>query len=206
MKATLFCGLICLMGIYATCNKRYDCKQTSYSFEALYKAYPNRDSLKINDTIWLELNTSVQLKDLMSNILVDYSGAANFGTAISILELVRGENDPAPVPSANKFSFVVVQGAALKSIKQDQIREFQFEEKDGAYQFKLGIVPQEKGLFAFGLGNSANVYRKNDKCTKATFNLTFKDTDQHLYLYEQSRPGYAISEYERQHMYCFKVY
>lgn len=115
-------------------------------------------------------------------------------------------NNPGVVPSANSFENILIMGSSVNSVNPQQLQEFLFEEKNGMYLFKVGVVSQKKGLFMIAPGDAANVYRKNDECTKANFSLTLKDTDQHLYLYEQSRPGYMPSEYERTHMYCFKVY
>lgn len=92
------------------------------------------------------------------------------------------------------------------ALNQEQLCEFLFEEKNGMYLFKVGIVPKRKGLFMIGAQNASNVYQKKDKCRKSNFNLTFKDTDQHLYLYEQKRPEYVLSDYDREHLYAFKVY
>jgi hypothetical protein len=200
MKSTVCCLVIWYLGTHAICNKRSDCSQTVYSFEAFFKAFPDKDSIKIGDTIWLELNTPVQLKDILTNQMVDYSGAINLGTAIAYLDLT------ATIPAANHFDNIPVKGSVVQSGKPDQIREFLFAEENGTYRFKIGIVAKNKGLFAIGPGNAANVYTRKNKCDKAGFNLTFKDTDQHLYLYEQSRPGYQPSAYERTHMYCFRVY
>ncbi len=165
------------------------------------------DSLRINDTIWLEANIPTQLKNLITNQEVSYVGAVNLGTAISYLELIGGSfSDPGSIPAANSFENILNKGSASQTDKQDQIRAFLFKEEGPMYFFKLGIVPKRKGLFAIGPGNAANVYTRSNKCDKAGFNLTFKDTDQHLYLYEQSRPGYTPSGYEQTHVYTFKVY
>ncbi len=102
MKTIVFYLLIFYLGTWASCNKDFDCRGTIYSFEAFYKAYPDKDSIKINDTIWIESNTPTQLKDLISNRMVDYSGAANLGTAIDYLEILGGDfNNPGVIPSAN---------------------------------------------------------------------------------------------------------
>lgn len=198
---------IALLSIYATCNKRLGCHEAIYSFEANYSIRPDADSIHVGDTVWLELNTSTKLINLYTNQLVDYSGAANFGTAIGYGQLLGGGVlDPGGKPAADSFENVVVKGVSDHSLKPDQVRSFLFTEENGMYVFKLGIVPKAKGLFVIVPGNAVNVYTKKNKCVKANFSLTFKNTNQHLYLYEQSRPGYIPSEYERTHMYCFKVY
>jgi hypothetical protein len=207
MKTTLYCLLICYLSIWASCNKNFDCRGTVHNFEAFYKAYPDTDSIRVNDTIWIELQTSTQLKDIMTNQMVDYSGAANLGTIIGYSEMTGGDlYNPGGTAAANSFENILINGSSVQSLNPDQIREFLFEENNGMYLFKVGIVPKKTGLFLIGAGNSQNVYQKNNSCRKSNFELTFKDTNQHLYLYEQNRPGYTPSEYEQTHAYCFKVY
>jgi hypothetical protein len=87
----------------------------------------------------------------------------------------------------------------------NQNRDYLFIEANSEYKFKLGIIPKRVGVFTFSPSNSGTVRRANDNCSKAVFNITFANTNQHLYVYEQNRPGYTPSEYERTHMYCFKV-
>lgn len=206
-KIAAIISFVGLTAIYAMCNKRIDCSQTIYSFQANFSIYPDLDSNRINDTVWLELQTSTQLKDAIGNQNVDYSGAQNFGTAINYLEITGGNlMDPGVFPAANSFENILRKGSEVQSIKPDQVREFLFKEETGIYLFRVGIVPKKKGLFMISPSNAANVYTSKNKCDKANFILTFKNTNQHLYLYEQSRPGYKPSEYERTHGYFFKVY
>jgi len=207
MKTICYCLFISYLGIWASCNKNFDCRGSIYSFETFYKASLYADSVRINDTIWIELNASTHFKDLTSNRTVDYSGAANFGTVISYLEFTGGDvQSPGVIPAANNFENILIKGSSVKPIDPEQLRDFLFKEENEMYKFKVGILPKKKGTFAIAPSNAGSVYQKNDKCTKADFSLTFKDTNQHLYLYEQNRPGYVPSEYEHTHMYCFKVY
>src|SRR5689334_11622357 len=84
----LFLSLIALMCIYAQCNKRLDCANTVYSFEMGIKAYPDKDSINVGDTIWLEVNEPTTLKDVFSGKMIDYSGAVNLGSFVSFSKLV----------------------------------------------------------------------------------------------------------------------
>jgi hypothetical protein len=207
MRTLFYCLVICYLGIWASCNKSFDCRGTIHNFEAFYKAYPDRDSIRVNDTIWLELKTSTQLRDRTTNEMVDYSGAANFGTVIGYVELMGGDaSDPGAIAAANHFENILVNGSSVPPLRPDQLREFLFEEENGMYLFKVVIVAKKKGVYLIGAGDAAGVYQRSNSCRKSDFKLTFENTDQHLYLLEESRPGYTVSEYERTHAYCFKVY
>jgi hypothetical protein len=195
-----------ITGIFGTCSKKIWCANSLYSFETNIRAYPDYDSIKINDTIWLEYTSATQLKDTAINKIVDYSKAENLGTAISFLEMIGGNfNDPGSKAAADSFGILILIGKLLSNPLTSQVKEFRFEEIAAAYRFKIGIIPKAKGIYCFAPSDAANVYRSNDKCTKAYFRITFNNTNQHLYLYEKSRPGYTPSQYELTHMYCFKV-
>jgi hypothetical protein len=178
-----------------------------YSFEGSYRAYPALDSIHINDTIWLESTVPVQLYDFVSNQTVDFSRAENLGFAANYIEMTGGDvQNPGGIPAANNFTNVLIKGIEIPSPNLEQTRVFRFTEENGNYFLKLGIVPKKKGLFLLGFGNSTNVHTKANKCIKAAFAFAFTDTQQHLYLYEQSRPGYVLTGSDRAHLYAFKVY
>ncbi len=199
----LFLAIICVSG---TCKKRFGCYDTMFSFETNIKAYPDYDSLKANDTIWLEYSAPVQLKDTFLDRIIDYSGAENLGTSISFIEMIGGSfGNPGAIEAADSFDIITLIGKSIATPSSHRIKAFSFEEISGNYRFKIGIIPRKKGIFSLAPSDAARVYRANDKCTKASFGITFRNTNQHLYLYEQNRPGYTPSEYEATHMYCFKV-
>jgi hypothetical protein len=206
-KSIIYSLLVGVISVYATCNKRLDCHTTIYSFEAKYTVRPDSDSIHPGDTIWMELTSSTQMNNLFTNQVVDFSGAENFGTAVGYAKITGGNIlDPGVTPAADSFENALIKGTSVPSQQPDQVRSFFFSEENGMYVFKLGIVPKVKGLFMISPGNAVNVYTNKNKCDKANFSLTIKNTNQHLYLYEQSRPGYVLSAYDRGHLYVFKVY
>ena len=198
---------ISYLSIYSSCSKRVNCKDIVYSFETNITAYPDLDSLNINDTIWLDFSCSTRLRDVITGTWIDYSDAENFGTAINFHEFKGGSfSDPGVIAAVSAFEYKLIYGVFLPDNHlPEQNRDYKFMEVGNEYRFKLAIIPKRKGNFSVSPGNAANVYTKQNKCDKAGFSITFANTNQHLYLYEQNRPGYTPSEYERTHMYCFKV-
>lgn len=179
--------LFCTILIYATCKKNSDCANTVYVFSSEIKAYPDLDSVNIGDTIFLELNQPVISRDINSRVEVNYKNAVNFGTAIGFAEFISSSN--INTEAASKFNYKLVLG--IEQVRPDSIkfREFRFVETDQFYKFKLAIVPRFRGVFKLFVSNAANVYRIDDKCTKAGFAINFTNTNQHLYLNEVSFPG-----------------
>jgi hypothetical protein len=209
-----FCFLAILVFIsmtatFSTCKKGgLGCVNNVYNFRTEAQAYPDKDSIKLGDTLWIKVNSLTTLIDLNSNQTVDFSGASNLGNAISIVKFTGNGSisDPAADYAANDFKYVAVIGVQVNNPFIEGIREYLFAEDFNQYKFKLAIIPQKIGVYSIGISNSVNVGRQSDKCTKAGFEFYFANTDQHLYLLQKNRPGYVISEYERAHLYCFKVY
>jgi hypothetical protein len=197
---------IYLITISSTCKKRINCSAKNYSFPANAKAYEDLDSIIINDTIWIEFDHSVIFRDTLSGQNIEYSNAANLGFGLTFDKFVGGSvSNPGTIPAVSSFSILLLHGTALNSLQPDRIKSFNFLELNGRYIFKIGIVAKEVGVFSVSISNAANVYRRNTECEKASFNITYSNTNQHLYFYEQNRPGYTPSQYEMTHMYCFKV-
>lgn len=189
--------------VFATCRK--NCVETSYSFNISARAYPDKDSIHVGDTLWLEVNAPTTLHDNLSGTTVDYSGAENLGTAVKLLSINGGSlSDPGTSYVMDSFDFVLQIGRAYSS---DQFaNNYLYEGVNNEYKFRLAVIPKRTGTFCLGISDATNVYRNKNKCTKASFITNYNETNQHLYLYLNSRPGYDISNYERTHLYCFKVY
>ena len=199
--------LISCLSIYSSCKKRINCNEIIYSFQTNIKAFPDLDSIYINDTIWLDFSCPTQLLDAYSARTVNYTGAENFGTDVSFLEFTGGSvANPGGIAAADAFEYKLIYGIFIPDNHlPNQNKDYKFIEIGNEYKFKLGVIPKRRGIFTVSPGNATNVYTKNNKCDKANFSITFANTNQHLYFYEQNRPGYTPSEYERTHMYCFKV-
>jgi hypothetical protein len=165
-----------------------DCAQTKYSFELGVKATPDKDSIAIGDTLWFEVNSPIQFKDAVTAQIIDYSKAENLGSGITFSAL--SSNSEFTVNSVDKFNYVLKDGIELRHGYSNGLgNEYQFIEKNNRYVFLLGIVAKEKGVYSIVFSNAGNVYRSNDKCTKASFNIIFENTNQHYPLNPFYIPG-----------------
>ena len=173
------------------------CADTKFSFQTGIRAYPDRDSIHTGDTIWFEANVPTSLTDTKTNQLIDYSGAVNMGTYIALDRLTGGSiANPNNTYAAGEFKLVLLNGNESNNVLPERIRSFLFIESGKQYSLKFGIIPQKKGIYYAGIGNPANVYRKSDPCTKAGYGIKFINTNQHLYFYQNDRPGYVIQGLE----------
>ena len=202
-RIAIFLELLFIL-LVSSCRK--NCVETNYSFSINVIARPNLDSINVNDTIWLELDALTSLTDNNSGNTIDFSNAGNLSTVIQAGRFVGGNIlNPGVVDADNEFEFTVIKGTALQNNNPGAITEIKPIENSGHYLLKCGIIPKAKAIYGIAISNAVNVSRTTEKCDKAGFSITFAGTNQHLYFYEQNRPGYTPSEYERTHMYCFKV-
>jgi hypothetical protein len=189
-KNQYFILCFALASIYAQCNKRLDCDNTVYNFEMGIKAYPDRDSINVGDTIWLEVNEPTTLKDAFSGKMIDYSDAANLSTTIGIAELISANQ--VNTNGNTFFTFFSQYGNEVVRPDTNNFREYRLTEISNMYKFKVAVIPKKIGIYKMFIGSAANVYRRRDQCTKAGFALNFVSTNQHLYYNEIILPGVTL--------------
>lgn len=169
--------------VFSTCKKSIlGCTENTYSFDIDAKVFPDKDSINIGDTIWVEINSPTTLTDQF-NTLVDYSNANNLGTVMGFVKVINVS--PIQLEDAvNDFKLILIAGNEVPSVNPQLLKEYNFQESGGRYIFKLAIIPKNRGTFSFNLENAANVMRNGNSCPKAIFNFLLKNTtDQHYYLY-----------------------
>jgi hypothetical protein len=192
--------IISTVCIYANCRKPRNCAQTSYSFEIGARAFPDLDSIRVGDTLWIEINEPVTQQDANTNSGINFSGAANLGTVIGFIEL-KGNRQSAD--AANDFDLKLISGTYVgMSTIPSLFREYFFAEENTSYTLRLAVIPKKTGIYRISLSDAANVYRKNEECTKAFFRLNFENTNQHLYFNEQN---FGVVVALPNNGYCFKV-
>jgi hypothetical protein len=195
--------------INSTCKKNLICADNNtYTFINNYaKTYPDRDSIHIGDTIWIEFNLPIFFKDNLTQQMIDFSNSPNFGNHLSELKFIGGSLlDPGSSYATERFRYILIKGKLAPNSSPNYGQNYFFSEENNYYLLKIGIVPDSLGIYALTISDAEGVHRRGDNCTKASFAFQFTNTNQHLYYYQNNRPGYVISDYERQHMYCFKVY
>ncbi len=83
------------------------------------------------------------------------------------------------------------------------MQQLVYEELNGNYELKVGLIALKKGIYILGVGDGLGIGRKN--CEKASFSISLMNTLQHIYYYQNWRPGYVLTESDLRHIYCFKV-
>jgi hypothetical protein len=171
--------------INAKCNKSpFDCANTKYSFDLPVKAFPNKDTIKVGDTIWLEINEPTSFKDGRTGEMIDYRSAQNLGTALGFQYYDISQTNW--LDAVDSFEFKIKTGIELK--KTTLAIEYRFEEINNRYLFALMVIPKKKGLYRLVFSNSNNTFRSSNKCTKANFTINFKETNHNRHLVGYTGP------------------
>jgi len=197
-----------LIGIGATCKKPRICFDViTYNFinnEA--RAIPNKDSTKVGDTLWIEMNTPLVLQDVQTHIMVDYSKATTLGNTFQFLSFKGGSvDDPGVAYAADSFDIQMVNGHQETTTFPIENKAFVFTKLSDKFDLKVGIIPKSAGIFAIAISDAVGIPDNNGGCTKSSFTFHFVNTDQHLHYYQENRPGYVMSQYEADLMYFREI-
>lgn len=187
--------VLAVLLIFQKCNctkdLRMDCAEVRYSFPLPVIGYPQKDTVIRGDTLWLEIKESTSFIDERSGNTIDYSSAANLGSAIGFQIYDSVEKNW--FQAVDSFSFKLISGTQYS--KGLLYVEYLFKEEAGHYLFKIAVIPSSKGLYRLVFSNSNNTYRKNDKCTKANFSINFTNTNQNRHLTGYTGPEIIGGDY-----------
>ena len=183
--AKLILTWVAITHLFCSCVKNILGCHQSFSFTVNAKVYPDKDTVNIGDTIFVEVNFPTMLSDSSSNAITDLSGASGVSTDMGFVKLAS--DSPIVLDDAvPDFDFELIYGKEIPPRPQDKelIKLFSFDETAGRFLFKLAIIPKDTGTFRFGLASAPDVEQKNSTCPTFTLNYLLKNTtNQHYYLY-----------------------
>ena len=184
------------------CGK--NCKEAKYSFLMQETFSPEKDSIAVGDTLWVNSSHSTSFTDLNSQEEVDFSNS-QIGSNIRILNFP--DTSQTVIGAVNDFDIIKIYG---NETGNDNIptenKGFYYQEINGNYIFKLGFIAKKKGVYGISLGNDFGIVQRKGGCEKATIEIDNANTNTHLYYYENFFPGDPVSQYTIRHAYFFKVY
>ncbi len=184
------------------CSK--PCNEPDYSFSITESFSPEKDSINVGDTMWLVSETPVKMQDITTQARIDYSGAANFGSTLQVIDISKTQSTE--IGAVDSFTYIKVIGDIFtdEKISPTKVKQLSFNEINGMYKIKIGIIAQKKGAYILFVGNAANIYRTSSpKCGKASIEILNNNVNQHLFLYEDLYG--SLSDFDKQHAYCFIV-
>src|SRR3982751_2966330 len=102
------------------------------------------------------------MKDMVTETEVDYSGADNFGSTLSIGKLVAG--NVIPVDAVFDFDYISLKGRVYNDRNIPSPNGFQqlsYQEISGNYELNVGLIAKQKGIYALGIGDGLSLGRKH---------------------------------------------
>jgi hypothetical protein len=202
LKNLIFSSCIAIVLTSIGCGK--NCKDAKYSFLMQESFSPEKDSIALGDTIWVNSSHSTTFEDLNSQATVDFSNS-QIGSNIRILNFT--DTSQTVMGAVYDFDIIKIYG---NEVGNDNIptenRGFYYQEINGNYILKLGFIAKKKGVYGISLGNSIGIVQKKGSCEKANVEIDNTNANTHFYYYENFFPNDSTSAYTKKHVYFFKVY
>lgn len=199
----LIAVFILIIGVCIATSCGRGCLEAQYNFNMQEVFSPEKDSILVGDTVFMESSHSTSFKDTLTTMLIEFGGS-QIGVNLGLLRFP--DTSATPDGGMNDFSILVFKGKAVGNDNiPTQNKGFLFAEDGGNYELKIGFVAKQKGVYAISLGNSMGIIKKRSGCEKANILITNGNVSNHLYFYINFFRGLPISEYTKTHVYCFKV-
>lgn len=184
------------------CHK--PCTLPNYTFSVNDVFLPDSDSIKINDTLWLNCTINKNLDDINTQKTINFSSAENLGTNLIISDISQFQLGRGAVDS---FDYIKRHGNIYTDLNSNPhgVKQISFEENNISYLLDIGLIARKKGNYILTVPDNPYVYRKDmPKCGTANFQFLNSNTKKHLYLFQNIWGQLNFSD--SAHSYCFKVY
>ena len=149
-KVFILIGLAYLIIINTGCPK--SCIEANYSFAVNSQITPDKDSIHVGDTIFLTSLFPDKLTNQSNGAVIDYSNATDIGSALGVSQFFIG--DTIATDAVFNFNYISVTGRIYndRSIpRPDGVQQLTYQEFNGNYILKIGLIPKVKGLYILGI-------------------------------------------------------
>ncbi len=160
------------------------CVEAVYSFSINASFLPERDSIRLGDTLYLTSSIPIQLRDVTSGDLVNYQNAKIAGN-LGIGKLSSGVKTP--IEAVDQFKYVSVQGQIYNDLSIPSpkgVQQTLYSQKANTYELTVGLIPLNEGVYVLGVGFPVGIRGGHD-CEKAGFSLKVTNGNRHLDFYEK---------------------
>lgn len=179
-KILIWVFLSAIVLINTGCPK--SCVEANYSFAVHSHIMPDMANINIGDTIYFVSSFPTQLQDQNTSTLINYSGAKSIGSTLAVRQLITTEN--LAKDAVFNFTYFSVMGTIFNDRNipsPDGVQQLVYQEVNGRYELKIGLIPKVSGVYVLGMGNGISVSRNGSAgCEKASFNITLENTNQHF--------------------------
>ena len=194
----LMASCICMQ-----CHK--PCNESDHYFSITSNILPEKDSVRVGDTLILTCTTPKIMHDENTNSNIDFKNAQNFGSALGILDVLKFLSSQRG--AVDSFNFIPISGDIYSDPALDPqgTKQLKFSETNTDYELKAIVITKKKGVYIFSIGDNPSVFIENrGKCGKASIEILNDNINKHLYLFEDALG--QLSDFDRKHSYCVKVY
>lgn len=149
-KVTGFVSLLLLLFIATSashCNEDKDLEYVFMSFIIPLQITPQAIQINLGDTLWLSGSFDDNLLEYHTNKYYKFPNF-DFKSMLCLAYLTTNQRYYHEQPGLNKFSFINVEGQ-LKNLGS-LCGDISFFYKSGRYQYKIGLIPNTKGVFSVG--------------------------------------------------------
>lgn len=195
--------ILSVIQFFAGCHK--PCDEPNYTFNVSDFFTPEKDSIRIGDTLWLQSSILKLQKDINTQKEISFSNAENLGTTLIISDVGKFRNSLRG--AVDSFSFFKINGNIFTASNTDinGVKQITYKETTASYELKVGLVALKAGIYIFTVTDNPSVFRKGKtKCGLGAFEILNQNPNKHLYLFEDLLG--PLSSYDRNHSYCLKVY
>jgi hypothetical protein len=163
---------------------------------------PQREVYRIGDTIYLASAFSKSLTNTVSGQTVDYGNSVGIYGTVSFIRMdTVAKNFVEAYPL---FTVLPLKGSFTQQTNSPALGISSLYAENTSYEFGLGIIPKQKGLFFIGVNDLASQGIRGQNCTNAAFGVTVANTNKNLSLFEYAL-GYPADALREKLIYCFRV-
>jgi hypothetical protein len=183
------------------CHK--PCNEPDYTFIGNDVFSPEKDTLNVGDTLWLNSSINKELVDTSTKKSIDFSNAANLGSTVVISDINKFQDKRGAIDS---FDYIKITGNIFSDVNTDtsNVKQLQYSETASSFELKIGFVAKKAGSYIFTIPDNPYLFRKGQpKCGTAKIIMLNSNTDQHLYLFENMWG--ALSSYDSARSYCIEI-
>lgn len=191
--------LLCIIVVISGCHK--PCNEPDYDFSVFESFSPERDSMNIGDTLYLNCEIPKMEKDNNTGQVINFSNLGNLGDNLVISDISKFHD--AKREAADSFSYINIYGKIYSD--NNGAKQLQFIETDSSYRLKVGFILLKAGSYVFTIPDATGVYRNGHvKCGVGNYAVLNSNGNKHFYLFEDLW-GPIISIYDKNRSYCIKV-
>ncbi|NJO03797.1 MAG: hypothetical protein HC880_20935 [Bacteroidia bacterium] len=142
-KSTIIALLLGAMMIFLTSCPEV-CIDPVYTFGISGQFSPEKDSIRVGDTLFLNFRFSTNLRDLQSGQMIDYSKAENLAATLRVTEFIKGET--LAKGAVNAFLYHNVTGSIYNNASvpnAETVQQLRFVEANGFYHLEVGLIPKK---------------------------------------------------------------